>query len=89
MAENDWIETGVCVLTILLSGAFGGVINAIVTVPPDAETRKDFYSKRYLLPCPLRPGHDKPLGWIGHFLIGSAAGISVFVGIEGIFAIKC
>lgn len=39
-------------------------------------------------PCPLRPGHDKALGWFGPFLVGAAAGLSIFVGIEGVLGLK-
>jgi hypothetical protein len=82
------IETVGDIVTIMAFGGFGAVVNALLIMPPDNQTRQEFYKKRYILPCPLRPGHDKALGWFGPFLVGAAAGLSIFVGIEGVLGLK-
>jgi hypothetical protein len=68
--------------TMTLAGGFGGFVSALTKV--DREGRPPKYS----LSCPLRPLHKKDISFVGDVLIGAAAAIPLFFGIDALFGVK-
>jgi tetratricopeptide (TPR) repeat protein len=94
MMDNVWSELAVLLAVIGGAGAFGGLISALLKthapIPHDPDARKAYefeYTRRYILPCPLNPRRPKMLGFWGDMLVGVAAGLSLFVGLEGLLGV--
>jgi tetratricopeptide (TPR) repeat protein len=79
------VETLTLLTIIGVSGGFGGMVNALQKT--HSLSTENEYERKYILPCPLNPSRPKKLGFFGDMIVGSAAGISIFIGFEGILGL--
>lgn len=100
MTSELFVKAMPLVMVIGLFGGFGGLIGALlkthaVNAFSDRSQRatgagKDadnIYLRQFVLPCPLNPSRPKRLGFAGDFIVGVAAGISVYMGLEGVLGV--
>lgn len=83
-----------------LAGGFGGLVGALLKThavnafsdtsrgATDTDSERDnIYLRQFVLPCPLNPSKPKRLGFFGDFIVGAAAGLSLYVGLEGLLGV--